>query len=751
MKKTITGLALFACILIPITQVHADSNIQVANKAFILENTQQSGNKVQFDIWVTGSADAVVEIFDKNGVRTGWKTIAGDKKSSDIVGDIGDKWSDMYEDIVEGNILNPSDRRNHISAEKSTVELNIPTGGSFRITKSGDLAKAVNYANTGFELLGQIGIMPDVFDKSAGGEAAKAFAQALIKKPALLLGLSASQNSELTTTELYSELAQVGIGVLKSIAIASGDNIAKEILKGSSSKLLKKGLSAWITGAEALAFVLTNDSVRRDLNNHNNNNKYDITGTDSVEPQRATIVPTNPSEDESIYLSGNEDDSEEVELITLVNPNTKPTQAELDAKAKEQLAIARTIAGKGGTLENLNSQLQTKQSQLRALENQAGSVDEAEYQHLKSMNTFYLQAYFINKKYKGNIKGISPNDMKKLTMLAKNTLGSGREWRTLFTNSHSLFNDTNKRYRDIKKRRTGGTNNRQIAQIRKEIAQLEHTITPKTREMEELLFEFNQSKQELAILVNDNNDDSKVVEAHENNPENSEFILWNGSISIVGSSPTDYTYEYGDVDEPNNALPHGSSSIELHNDGLDHPIIVNADYGAYSYVAWGQWDGTGTTHIRSFDGTVFDNIDGHWVYGDSTIMDDIPKQGSANYAGNIIGGYVNHGTGLVEPNSITGTINMNVSFRDGNNSLAGTMQLDRNGASWATANINTNNGRPDSDEQLSAQMTVQGGGNGELRGNFYGPNAEELGGGFYIDKQSGDGGGAAGVFRAKKQ
>ena len=195
----------------------------------------------------------------------------------------------------------------------------------------------------------------------------------------------------------------------------------------------------------------------------------------------------------------------------------------------------------------------------------------------------------------------------------------------------------------------------------------------------------------------------------------------------------------------------------------DHVRVRSRDYGDYSYVAWGSWSGGKNTRInfdsesRNFTGNV---KGGHFVYGRRLGVDDIPKSGSARYAGQVMGGYSAFDMngmpdGIQEINSITGNINMAATFRDGNNSLSGTMNLDRNGTAWVTARFNTQNARPNpNDSGFKASLDSEDGGRGGLRGSFFGfgANAAEVGGNFFFLKENKTGLGlASGVFRAKKQ
>ena len=195
----------------------------------------------------------------------------------------------------------------------------------------------------------------------------------------------------------------------------------------------------------------------------------------------------------------------------------------------------------------------------------------------------------------------------------------------------------------------------------------------------------------------------------------------------------------------------------------DRVRVRSRDYGDYSYVAWGSWSGDKNTRINLVDTEgelqLYNHVrGGHWVYGRRLGVDDIPKSGSARYTGQVMGGYSAFGMdgmpdGTQEINSITGNINMTVTFRDGNNSLSGTMNLDRNGVSWATARFNTQNARANpNDPGFKASLNSEDGGRGGLRGSFFGfgSNAAEVGGNFFFLKGNKIGL-ANGIFRAKKQ
>ena len=193
------------------------------------------------------------------------------------------------------------------------------------------------------------------------------------------------------------------------------------------------------------------------------------------------------------------------------------------------------------------------------------------------------------------------------------------------------------------------------------------------------------------------------------------------------------------------------------------------DYGDYNYVAWGSWSGGENTRLitgrRSYGEIVSgenvlgvrENVrGGHWIYGQRLGAADIPKSGVARYAGQAMGFLSDRSVSprTLEMNSITGDINMAVTFRDSNFRLSGSLNLDRNGTDWVTARFNQQNAKfhsPDinsPNHHFSAKLNVDGSHKGSLSGSFFGANAAEVGGNFYIDKYPET---ARGVFRAKQQ
>ena len=181
-------------------------------------------------------------------------------------------------------------------------------------------------------------------------------------------------------------------------------------------------------------------------------------------------------------------------------------------------------------------------------------------------------------------------------------------------------------------------------------------------------------------------------------------------------------------------------------------IKVHArDYGDYSYIAWGSWSSGKNTRLID-GGRQMLTPGGRWIYGQRLKAADIPRSGSARYAGQLMGGWVSNWKmhdSAREMDSITGDINMAVTFQDNDFSISGTMNLNRNGEDWATARFDKRNAKVSSSILWAHHFSfISGGVN--LSGSFFGANAAEVGGTFSYGKRENDET-AVGVFRAKKQ
>lgn len=210
-----------------------------------------------------------------------------------------------------------------------------------------------------------------------------------------------------------------------------------------------------------------------------------------------------------------------------------------------------------------------------------------------------------------------------------------------------------------------------------------------------------------------------------NNP-NEVLKIWGGWTSMSKSGFTGATIVRGHS-------PIANGKVTVGNGYESNKDTVSVDYDNYNYVAWGSWE-------TNYNGQAFKQV----VYGQLITINDMPKIGSATYKGNLQGDYMNTATGAFEQSTITGNISLTADFSE--NKIRGIMNARHNGELWAPAVIKPtiiNENKYHADIVITENRGV-----GKLMGEFYGPNAQETGGVFNIDKGTEY---SAGTFRAKKQ
>lgn len=461
-------------------------------------------------------------------------------------------------------------------------------------------------------------------------------------------------------------------------------------------------------------------------------------------------------------------------------------QSKLNSNKSNSKNTQKSIENSRKTLSSLYGNRNSKQSELNRLLNKKGSSastknEEARLSDVRKRIGWIRRVNDIKRKYKNSSANrVSRFDRDTLINIA-GLLGYGNNLKKLLAISGSLYTNARieesglvKRIETIKN--SGGqlsySDQKRIDSLKKQLSSLGRKIKSANSRVNSLDNNLDLYAAEYKTLFNDvvsiDEDIVGLDETYTANVNNDFSItpdtatpetklVWAGFIGIVGSGSGTYRYSSSATPsyngETQTPLVSGGNSLPVTFSNLDQDITVTPDFGSYSYVAWGTWDGgTAITYTADSDGKTFNPVDGHWVYGQAIGPDDIPKTGSASYAGSVMGGYVNHGNGTVETNSITGTINMNVVFSNSNNSLSGTMNLKRNNAAWVNTSFSSGAARPSATGgSYRSELTVENGGKGNIRGAFFGPGAEEMAGSYNVDKQSGDFGGSSGVFRAKKQ
>ena len=213
----------------------------------------------------------------------------------------------------------------------------------------------------------------------------------------------------------------------------------------------------------------------------------------------------------------------------------------------------------------------------------------------------------------------------------------------------------------------------------------------------------------------------------------------NGQSTIVSGISTTLVVE-SRIDGSGNGVDYRGLTIETGTQ--DHFEDVFSDgQGRYSYVAWGDWNGSADI-TSTFSGQTqnYTITHGFWMAGNETSSQNMPRTGSASYSGLAVGDLVRNG--MVLRGSVNGTVGLNMNFANG--TFTGNMRLTENNLTWANPQIS---GVIDSADADFRSTSMTGVSNGNINGNFYGPGAQEVGGAWAIQNNSGER--AIGVFRAK--
>jgi len=191
----------------------------------------------------------------------------------------------------------------------------------------------------------------------------------------------------------------------------------------------------------------------------------------------------------------------------------------------------------------------------------------------------------------------------------------------------------------------------------------------------------------------------------------------------------------------------------FYSNGIDPNIQVMIDsstLGTYSYTDWGEWNGTGRTLPGSGDQPA---ERGFWVIGRSSNTNDIPRTGTGIYNGDV------QGLSTTSEN-IGGQVSLTADF--GAATVSGSLDLKRaSGADWVTLQTGAMSYDVSQDFEINFTSTAATahsplgalipGAVTNVRGAFFGPNAEELAGHWTVSGAPDTGiNSAAGVFRAQK-
>ena len=159
-------------------------------------------------------------------------------------------------------------------------------------------------------------------------------------------------------------------------------------------------------------------------------------------------------------------------------------------------------------------------------------------------------------------------------------------------------------------------------------------------------------------------------------------------------------------------------------------IQTTSTLGNYDYLSWGQWnDGNGGVNTSL--------ANPYWIAGSLTPAVNIPVGGTATYNGQVLGKLDESGT----ISRVAGTTSLTADF--GQRTLNGSFDnLTKNGAAWTNASVNGSWAA--GTNQISGTVNAPAVSmSGTVNGNFFGPNANQVGGTWTL---SGANKAATGVF-----
>ncbi|MDY0264456.1 MAG: transferrin-binding protein-like solute binding protein [Sulfurospirillum cavolei] len=204
------------------------------------------------------------------------------------------------------------------------------------------------------------------------------------------------------------------------------------------------------------------------------------------------------------------------------------------------------------------------------------------------------------------------------------------------------------------------------------------------------------------------------------------------SITVTdGSTNRTLTTDYTDT----NVYVNQNAFVAMKDSGSvpTYAATTMSENDSYNYLSWGTW----STELSASNKTVVDGS--RWIAGKLTPTTSMPSSGTATYNGTVQG--MSYESGALK--TLNGTHTMNANFASG--TITGTMNVNyaSSGASYATTNLNA--------------VSISGNGfagglngtdnTGSIKGSFYGPAANEIGGTWALSKT---GSSAAGIFAGKK-
>jgi len=236
----------------------------------------------------------------------------------------------------------------------------------------------------------------------------------------------------------------------------------------------------------------------------------------------------------------------------------------------------------------------------------------------------------------------------------------------------------------------------------------------------------NRSTGSTSVAVNDDASDVAMT-FHPNSGEFEGHIeVEDGSTHTLDTAREDSAFVSSDA----------FGAVKDENGTPAHIATDTEGSSQYDYTSWGTWS-------KDSSGSPQQSVPARspWIAGRLTPDGDVPTSGSATYNGRAWG-HLNESGNFT---TVSGDATLNANF--GSRTLTGSFDDMRraNGTSWTSANVNA--GWASGQNNIQGTINAANGMSGNVRGAFFGPNAEEVGGNWTLQ---GGGDKAAGAFAGKQ-
>jgi len=259
---------------------NSDIPINLINTSYIVDSfTRKESNgkaTITANLYNRGYADAMLDVYDRQGNWTGFISLNGNRPETTIIGDIWDKWTTTYDSYFdEYSVFDP---RDSAGVEKLAVTFSIPRGGYAVLSKNSSTALANTILNTALAIFDE----PE-WIKPKGNAKVKLLAifanEAINEGLATLIGKltdAVNRNDQEQAETLNKELTKKLFSITYNVFVNNSDLAIKIIGDNKTKRFAKKvkkyfsPVSGLIESAEVIATGLSVTGQWIDISKSNN-------------------------------------------------------------------------------------------------------------------------------------------------------------------------------------------------------------------------------------------------------------------------------------------------------------------------------------------------------------------------------------------------------------------------------------------------------------------------------------------------